>query len=98
MKHLTALVLCLALLAAAAPASARVDEWSSANPAAQVADAVLLRPVMVGVSLVTTALFLGTSPLTFLMDADEEAGDVLVHAPWWFTSGRDLGRFDQPRP
>ena len=65
------------------------------NGAGQVADALLVRPPMLAVSLVTTAIYLATSPLTFLMDIDQEAGDVLVSAPWWFTSGRCLGHFDE---
>ena len=97
MKHLSALVLCVALIAAAVPASAS-HSTSSASPAAQAGDAIFVRPIMLGVSLVTTAFYLVTSPLTFLMDSDEEAGDALVYTPWWYTSGRDLGRFDQPRP
>jgi hypothetical protein len=48
---------------------------------------------MLGVSLVGTVLYLGTLPLTFLTDVDEEAGCALMRAPWWFTSGRNLGEF-----
>jgi hypothetical protein len=97
MKHLSALVLCIALIAAAVPASAAHDDYE-ASVAAQAGDAIFVRPIMLGVSLITTTFYLATSPLTFLTDSDEEAGEALVYNPWWYTSGRDLGRFDQPRP
>ncbi len=93
MKHLRLLAFSLALLAtASAPAFASYDSATS-NPVASIADAVLVRPVMLGVSLVGTVLYLGTLPLTFLTNVDEEAGCALMRAPWWFTSGRDLGEF-----
>jgi hypothetical protein len=93
MKHLRLLILSLALVATtSAPALASYDSATS-NAGAAIADAVLVRPVMLGVSLVGTALYLGTLPLTFLTNVDEEAGCALMRAPWWFTSGRDLGEF-----
>jgi hypothetical protein len=93
MKHLRLLLLSMALIAASsAPAAAAYDSDTS-NPGAAVADAVFVRPVMLGVSLIGTAIYLGTLPLTFLTDVDEEAGCVLMRAPWWFTSGRNLGEF-----
>jgi ABC-type sulfate transport system permease component len=94
MKHLRLFTCSFALLAAtAAPALASYDS-TRASPGAALADAVLVRPVMLGVSLVGTALYLGTLPITFLTNVEEEAGCALVRAPWWFTSGRDLGRFE----
>ena len=60
---------------------------------AKFADAILVRIPMVPISLASTGVYLGTTPLTFLMNVDQEAGDTLVSAPWKFTSGRDLGRF-----
>jgi ABC-type sulfate transport system permease component len=93
MKHLKLLVLSLVLLATtSAPAFAYYDPDTS-NPGAAIADAILVRPVMLGVSLVGTALYVVTLPLTFLTDTDEEAGCALMRAPWWFTSGRNLGEF-----
>jgi len=94
MKHLRFLAVSLALVAAtAAPALASYDSATS-HPGAAVVDAVLVRPLMLGVSLVGTALYVGTLPLTFLTNVDEEAGCALMRAPWWFTSGRDLGEFN----
>jgi len=66
---------------------------SDASTGAQLADALLVRPVGVVVSFVTTAVYAATSPLTFLMDVDEQASDALVSKPWRFTSGRELGVF-----
>jgi hypothetical protein len=94
MKHLKLLTLSIALATVASgPAFASGDSASS-HPGAAIADAVFVRPVMLGVSLVGTALYLGTLPLTFLTNVDEEAGCALMRAPWWFTSGRDLGVFE----
>jgi len=93
MKHLRLLVLSLTLLVAtSAPAVASYDSATS-HPGAAVFDAVLVRPFMLGVSLVGTALYVGTLPLTFLTNVEEEAGCALMRAPWWFTSGRELGEF-----
>jgi hypothetical protein len=97
MKHLSILVLTVALaLGTASLSFAAHDQPASAG--AQIADAFLVRPIGLAASLVTTGIYLATSPLTFLMDTDEQAGELLVSWPWWCTSGRDLGRFDQPRP
>lgn len=66
---------------------------SDANTGLQLLDGFIVRPVGVGVSLVTSVVYAGTFPLTFLMDVDEQAGDALVSKPWGFTSGRELGEF-----
>lgn len=93
MKHLRLLAFSLALVAiTSAPALASHDSANS-HAGAAVVDAVLVRPLMLGVSLVGTALYVGTLPLTFLTNVEEEAGCALMRAPWWFTSGRELGEF-----
>jgi len=93
MKHLRLLALSLSLVVLTSAPAAAVYDPETSNPGAAIADAVLVRPVMLGVSLVGTALYLGTLPVTFLTDVDEEAGCALMRAPWWFTSGRNLGEF-----
>ena len=97
MKQLGIVVLTFALILGAVSPSLASDD-QGAGVGAQIADAFIVRPIGLVVSLATTGIYLATSPLTFLMDTDEQAGDLLVYWPWWCTSGRDLGRFDQPRP
>ena len=102
MRNLSVLTILFALsltMTPVAPAAAyEADDRDSTNVGLAILDGVLVRPVMLGVSLATTGLYLGTLPLTFLTDVDEEAGDVLVYKPWWFTSGREAGHFTQRRP
>lgn len=79
------LLVCGASVAAAADREVTLGE--------KFLDGMIVRPIGVALSLATTALYLGTSPLTFLMDLDEPAADVLVSRPWEATSGRPLGDF-----
>jgi len=96
MKHFGTLVLTVALTLGAASPGLAYDEHPGAG--AQLADAFIVRPIGLAFSLATTGIYLATSPLTFLMGTDEQAGDLLVSWPWWCTSGRALGDFDDPRP
>jgi len=98
MKHLSVLVLTLALSLSTASTSLAMNDSQPVGAGAAVADAIIVRPISLALSLATTGIYLATTPLTFLTDTDEQAGDFLVYWPWWCTSGRDLGRFDQPRP
>lgn len=66
------------------------DEPSVGN---KVADAVIVRPISMALSFATTGLYLGTTPITGLTNTHQEAADVLVRGPWYFTSARELGRF-----
>ena len=82
----------IAVPAETQPAAAPTAEAAPARRA-HLADAQRVRGPGVGISLATTGIYLGTSPLTFLMDVDEPAAETLVSKPWYFTSGRELGRF-----
>lgn len=91
-------VLALAVLVAlgSAPAFAGSSceaERSNAPLGLKLIDGIVVRPIGVVVSLATSVLYAGTSPLTFLMNVDEPAADVLVSRPWYATSGRPLGDF-----
>ncbi|TFH23346.1 MAG: hypothetical protein E4H03_06395 [Myxococcales bacterium] len=77
---------------AEAQPSAAAATVSEPSLGAKFGDAFLRIPG-VAISLATTGIYLGTSPLTFLMDVDEPAAQTLVSKPWYFTSGRELGRF-----
>jgi len=82
-------------LAAAIVVAGHSPAMAGDGPAlgAKLIDGIIVRPIGVAVSLATSVLYIGTSPLTFLMDVDEPAADVLVSAPWKATSGRPLGDF-----
>jgi hypothetical protein len=95
MKKITCLVLTLSLCVGSVSFSFAGEgvHRSDANAGLQLLDGFIVRPVGVGLSLVTSVIYAGTFPLTFLMDVDEQAGDALVSKPWGFTSGRELGDF-----
>lgn len=95
MKKFTcfALTLCLFVGSASVASAGEGIHRSDENAGLQVLDALIVRPVGVGVSLVTSVVYAATVPLTFLMDVDEQAGDALVSKPWYLTAGRELGDF-----
>ena len=96
MKHfLCALAILLLAVSAPAIADAGSTEADSAPLGLKLIDGMLVRPVGVVVSLASSAVYFGTTPLTFLMDVDEPAADVLVVRPWQITSGRPLGQFTE---
>lgn len=59
-----------------------------------IVDVLLVRPLCVVGSLVTTALSLGTLPITVPTGVGDESAVYLIHAPWRFTAGRVPGDFD----
>ena len=65
----------------------------SQNVLLQLTDGIVVRPIGMVLSTITSVLYIGTTPLTFLMDVDEQAADALVVAPWRLTVGRPLGYF-----
>ena len=95
MKKITCLLLTLCICAGSASFALAGEgiHRSEANTGLQLLDGFIVRPVGVCVSLVTSVVYAATSPLTFLMDVDEQAGDALVSKPWGFTAGRELGDF-----
>ncbi len=60
----------------------------------KVFDALLVRPVWLVGSIVSTAVFIGISPLAGAIGIGEPLGHAMVEAPWRFTHSRCLGRFD----
>jgi hypothetical protein len=95
MKKIICLSLALGLSLATASFAAEGEgiHRSDAPTGMQLVDALLVRPPAVVVSTVTSAIYVGTCPLTALMDVDEQTADALVSIPWRFTVGRDLGKF-----
>jgi hypothetical protein len=99
MKKASAIILgCLLTISVAS--TARAASFHSAcntNDGLKAVDAFLVRPLMLPFALGGTALHLALSPLSFLMDVDDQSGKYLAEMPWWFTAGRDLGCFEQSR-
>ncbi len=94
-RFLCAIAILLSTGSAPAIAGSCCAEADSAPLGLKLIDGMLVRPVGMVVSMVTSAAYLGTSPLTFLMDVDEPAAHLLVVRPWQITSGRPLGQFTE---
>jgi hypothetical protein len=60
----------------------------------KVVDLLLVRPMSLAVSSVSTGIYIGISPLVFVLGVGEPAARVMVEAPWRFTAGRYLGDFN----
>jgi len=80
----------LAMTVVASPAfSKKLDERPS--PLAMVADALLVRPVLLGTTIVGTGLYALTLPLTLIGGNAEEVGEQFVVVPFKATFVRCLG-------
>ena len=60
----------------------------------KILDVLLLRPICVVGSTISTAAYLAISPLAFVMGLGEEALETMVEEPWQFTSCRYVGDFN----
>ncbi len=58
-----------------------------------IVDVALVRPVMMVVSIASTAVYTGLSVPFYMMGVSEGAARVMVERPWWFTGGRPVGDF-----
>jgi hypothetical protein len=58
-----------------------------------VLDVAVVRPLSVVGSLASTALSIGTLPITFPIGVADESTIFLIHAPWRFTAARVPGSF-----
>jgi hypothetical protein len=58
-------------------------------------DVLLVRPLSLLGSVVSTGLFIGTLPLTAPTGIAEEAAYAMVAAPWRFTGGRHIGEWSR---
>ena len=59
----------------------------------KVLDLLLVRPLCIIGSSISTAFFLATAPITFPSGVSEPAARILVDAPWRYTGMRYLGDF-----
>lgn len=89
--------LALAVLLLSVTAAPVHAEASRPDVGMTIIDVGLVRPLCVVGSLVSTAVGLGTLPITFPMGVADEASVLLIHAPWRFTAARvpgDFGRYE----
>ena len=61
----------------------------------KVLDLLVVRPLSIVGSTLTTAFYLVTAPITFPSGVSEPAARILVEAPWRYTGMRYLGDFKQ---
>jgi len=79
----------------AAPAA--MAEPADAPVGMKILDLVLVRPTSFVISVVSTAVFIGTVPLTYPMGVSYDVGTYMVAVPWRFTSSRYYGNFSEYR-
>ena len=90
----SASVVCL-LIAGTPSASPAAD--CTASTGAKVLDVAFVRLVSVPISLASTGIYTGLSPLLFMMGVSEPAADYLVNGMWRYTSYREVGCFSTYR-
>ena len=70
---------------------------AESNGGASALDILIVRPLALAGSLVSTGHFLGTLPLTAATGISHEAAYVMVAAPERFTAGRHISEWDRYR-
>jgi len=94
MRVLICAVLTMTMLLAAPAAMAEPEE---APVGMKILDFVLVRPTSFVLSVASTAIFIGTVPLTYPMGVSYDLGTYMVAVPWRFTSSRHYGNFSDYR-
>jgi len=94
MRILICAVLTMTLLLAAPAAMA---EPADAPVGMKILDFVLVRPTTFVLSIVSTAVFIGTVPLTYPIGVSYDLGAYMVAVPWRFTAARHFGNFSEYR-
>ncbi len=88
------LIICLSLsILFSSAAFADNMEREQPTTGMKVLDLLLVRPLSIVGSSISTAFFLATAPITFPSGVSEQAARLLVDAPWRFTGMRYLGDF-----
>ncbi len=84
--------LCLSILSCSA---AFADNMEREQPTTgmKVLDLLLVRPLSIVGSCISTGFFFATVPITFPSGVAEPAARILVEAPWRYTGMRYLGDF-----
>jgi hypothetical protein len=79
----------------AAPAA--MAEPADAPVGMKILDFVLVRPLSVAISAASTAVFIGTVPLTYPMGVSYDLATYMIDIPWRYTSSRYYGNFSEYR-
>lgn len=83
---------CLAILFSSI-AFAEEMEREQPSTGMKVFDLLVVRPLSIVGSSLSTAFYLATVPITFPSGVSESAARILVEAPWRYTGMRYLGDF-----
>ena len=94
MRILVCAVLTMVMLLAAPAAMA---DQNDAPVGLKILDLGLVRPISFVVSVASTAIFIGTVPLTYSMGVGYSLGTHMVAVPWRFTTSRYYGNFSEYR-
>ena len=94
MRILICAVLTMTTLLAAPAAMAEPAETPVGM---KILDFVLVRPTSFVLSVASTAIFIGTVPLTYSMGVGYDLGTYMVAVPWRFTTSRYYGNFSEYR-
>lgn len=86
------MALCLAILFSSS-AFADGTEREQPTTGMKLLDLLLVRPVSIIGSMLSTGFYLATVPITFPSGVSEPAARILVEAPWRYTGMRYLGDF-----
>jgi hypothetical protein len=94
MKTVNSLVigLCLSILFSS-PLLANEMQAKQPTVEMKVLDLLIVRPLSIAVSTVSTACYIVTTPITYPSGLSVPAARILVEAPWRFTGMRYLGDF-----
>jgi hypothetical protein len=94
MRICKTLVIALSILILFSPA-AFADGMEREQPTVgmKVLDLLLVRPLSIVGSALSTAFYLATVPITFPSGVSEPAARIFVEAPWRYTGMRYLGDF-----
>ncbi len=70
------------------------EAWEEPSLGIKIVDILLVRPLCVVGSTISTVTFIAISPLASIIGVGEEAARYMVEAPWRFTSFRYVGQFN----
>lgn len=86
------IILCVSILFSS---SVHANDMEREQPTAgmKVLDLLLVRPLSIVGSTVSTAFYIVTVPVTYPSGVSEAAARILVEAPWRYTGMRYLGDF-----
>ena len=72
-----------------------IENRESPSVGLKIIDLFIVRPPCVPIAIISTAIHIGFSPLTYLTGIGEQSARVLVEAPWRFIGERRWGYSNQ---